>query len=394
MQNFTFQLPTKLIFGRDEQKHIGEHLRQAMPGLQKILLHYGGGSIKRSGLYDEVTASLRESGIAFAALGGVVPNPRVSLVYEGIGLCRCEDAELILAVGGGSVIDSAKAIALGVCREGDVWRMFTEKTPAEKALPVATILTIPASGSECSDVSVITNEAEQRKLGYHGEALRPLLSVVNPALFATLPKHQIANGIADIMSHIFERYFTHTTHTDVTDELCEGVLRAVMKNAPRVLVNSEDYDAWCEIGLAGTLAHNGLLGRGRQEDWGCHGLEHELSAVYDVAHGAGLAVLTPHWMEYARRLNVPLFEQFARNVMGVTGGRDAEATVLEGIERLRRFFREMGLPGTLKELGIGPERLEEMAKKVTGAAFGNESGRGNFLKLKWQDALKIYRMAL
>jgi len=394
MQNFTFQLPTKLIFGRDEHKHIGAHLQQAMPGLQKILLHFGGGSIKKSGLYGEITASLAASGIAFAELGGAVPNPRVSLVYEGIDLCRREGAELILAVGGGSVIDSAKAIALGVCCEGDVWRMFTEKIPAEKALPVATILTIPASGSECSDVSVITNEAEQRKLGYHDGVLRPLLSVVNPALFATLPRNQIANGVADIMSHMFERYFTHTAHTDVTDELCEGVLRAVMKNARRVMANPGDYDAWSEIGFAGTLAHNGLLGRGREEDWGCHGLEHELSAIYDVAHGAGLAVLTPHWMEYAWRLNVPMFEQFARHVMGVAGGRDAEAAVLEGIERLRRFFCEMGLPGTLTELGIGPERLEEMAKKVTGAAFGNESGRGNFLKLKWQDALEIYRMAL
>ena len=394
MQNFIFQLPTKLIFGRDEQKHIGAHLKQAMPGLQKILLHYGCGSIKRSGLYDEVAASLLESGIAFAELGGVAPNPRVSLVYEGIELCREEGVELILAVGGGSVIDSAKAIALGLCCEGDVWRLFREKIPASKALPVATILTIPAAGSESSDVSVITNEAEQLKIGCHGDALRPLLSIVNPALFATLPKNQIANGTADIMSHIFERYFTHTAHTDVTDELCEGVLRAVMKNAPHVLANPQDYDAWCEIGFAGTLAHNGLLGRGRQECWGCHGLEHELSAVYDVAHGAGLAVLTPYWMEYVWQLNIPLFERFARNVMGVTDGRDARAAIAGGINRLRGFFRDMGLPGTLKELGIGPERLEEMAKKVTGAAFGNESGRGSFLKLKWQDALEIYRMAL
>jgi len=394
MQNFTFQLPTKLIFGRDEQKHIGAYLRQAMPGLRKILLHYGGGSIKRSGLYDEVAASLQGAGIAFAELGGVVPNPRVRLVREGIELCRREGVELVLAVGGGSAIDSAKAIALGLRCEGDVWRLFREKIPADKALPLATILTIPAAGSESSNCSVISNEDEQLKIGYHSEALRPILSIINPALFATLPAYQVASGVADIMSHIFERYFTHTAHTDVSDELCEGVLRAVMKNAPRVLADPEDYDAWCEIGWAGTLAHNDLLGRGRQEDWGCHGLDHELSALYGVTHGAGLAVLTPYWMEYAWRLNVPMFEQFARNVMGVTGGRDAQATITEAIARLRSFFKSLGLPGTLTELGVGPERLEEMAKKVTGAAFGVEVGRGNFLKLKWQDALEIYRMAL
>ena len=394
MENFTFRLSTKLIFGRDEHKNIGAYLKQELPGLRKLLLHYGGGSIKRSGVYDEIIASLRGAGIDFVELGGVVPNPRVSLVYEGIELCRREGAELVLAVGGGSAIDSAKAIALGVRCEGDVWRLYREKTPAPGALPVATILTIPAAGSESSDVSVINNEAEQLKIGYHDEALRPILSVVNPALFATLPKDQIANGVADIISHIFERYFTHTAHTDVTDELCEGVLRAVMKNAPLVLADPENFDAWSEIGFAGTLAHNGLLGRGRQECWGCHGLEHELSAVYDVAHGAGLAVLTPYWMEYVWRLNVPLFEQFARNVMGVAGGRDAQANIAEAIARLRQFFKRLGLPGTLTELGIGPERLEEMAKKVTGAAFGKESGRGAFLKLKWQDALEIYRTAL
>ncbi|MCL2299954.1 MAG: iron-containing alcohol dehydrogenase, partial [Firmicutes bacterium] len=359
MENFTFRLSTKLIFGRDEHKNIGAYLKQELPGLRKLLLHYGGGSIKRSGVYDEIIASLRGAGIDFVELGGVVPNPRVSLVYEGIELCRREGAELVLAVGGGSAIDSAKAIALGVRCEGDVWRLYREKTPAPGALPVATILTIPAAGSESSDVSVINNEAEQLKIGYHDEALRPILSVVNPALFATLPKDQIANGVADIISHIFERYFTHTAHTDVTDELCEGVLRAVMKNAPLVLADPENFDAWSEIGFAGTLAHNGLLGRGRQECWGCHGLEHELSAVYDVAHGAGLAVLTPYWMEYVWRLNVPLFEQFARNVMGVAGGRDAQANIAEAIARLRQFFKRLGLPGTLTELGIGPERLEE-----------------------------------
>ena len=391
MLNFTLSLPTKLIFGKDEHKNIGQYVK---PYASKILLHYGGGSIKRSGVYDEITASLTEAGIAFAALGGVAPNPRVSLVREGIALCRKENVELVLAVGGGSAIDSAKAIAIGVPYDGDVWALYREKIITGKALPVATVVTIPAAGSEMSDSSVISNEAEQRKCGHRDHATRPVLSVVNPALFMTLPKAQLANGAADIMSHIFERYFTQTGHTDVSDELCEGVLRAVMKNALKLVADQNDYDAWCELGWASSLAHNDLLGRGREEDWACHHIEHELSAIYDVAHGAGLAVLTPNWMEIAYKANTPMFLQFARNVMGVTGGRDADEIVLEGINRLRRFFRELGLPGTLTELGIGPDRLEEMAKKTTGVAFGKEAGEGNFMRFDWRGVLEILEKSL
>ena len=394
MLNFAFQLPTKIIFGWDEQKNIGKYLKEYAPGLQKVLLHYGSGRIKQNGLYDEIAASLTDAGIAFAELGGVVPNPRVSLVYQGIELCRKEGVDLILAVGGGSAIDSAKAIALGMCYDGDVWDIYDKNIPTGKALPVAAVLTIPAAGSESSKSSVISNAEKGRKYGHNEELARPVVSVINPALFATLPKEQIGYGVADMMSHIFERYITQTQRTDVSDELCEGTLRAIMKNGPRLMADPGDYDAWCEIGFAGTLAHNDLLGRGREEDWGCHGLEHELSALYDVAHGAGLAVLTPSWMKYVYKLNIPMFEQFARNVMGVAGGRDAEAAILEGIDRLSAFFKSLDLPLTLRELGIGPERLEEMAKKCTGAWFGEEKGRGVFLKMTWQDALEIYRMAL
>jgi alcohol dehydrogenase YqhD (iron-dependent ADH family) len=394
MLNFTFQLPTKLVFGKDEHRNIGRYLRGYAPGLQKILLHYGSGRVKQTGLYDEIAASLRGAGIAFAELGGVVPNPRLRLVYEGIELCRREGAELILAVGGGSAIDSAKAIALGLRYDGDVWDIYEKNLPTGDALPVAAVLTIPAAGSESSKSSVISNEEKGRKIGHNEERARPVVSVINPALFMSLPKEQIAYGAADMMSHIFERYITQTPGGDVTDGMCEGVLRAIMKNAPRLMADPGDYGAWCEIGWAGTLAHNDLLGRGREEDWGCHGLEHELSAAYDVAHGAGLAVLTPHWMRYAYKRNIPMFEQFARNVMGVTGGRDAEAAVLEGIGRLRAFFQTLGLPLTLRELGVGPQRLEEMAKKCTGAWFGEEKGRGVFLKMTWQDALAIFEMAL
>ncbi len=392
MENFTFQIATKLVFGKDTQRQIGALLR---PYAKKILLHYGGGSIKRSGLYDEVTASLREAGIEFLELGGVVPNPRLSLVREGIALCRREDVELILAVGGGSAIDSAKAIAMGVLFDGDIWRVFEEDLRVEKALPVATVLTIPAAGSESSVSCVISNEEKVRKCGHSDDCVRPVLSVVNPALFATLPPDQIANGIADMMSHVFERYFTNTPHTDVSDELCEGLLRAIMRNAPRVIADPGDYDAWCEIGWAGSLAHNDLVGKGREQDWGCHGMEHELSAIYDVPHGAGLAVLTPAWMRYVYKTNTAMFLQFAREVMALrTQGRDAADTVLEAVELLQAFFRRLGLPQTLRELGIGEERLEEMAKKTTGAAFGPERGRGRFFKLTWQDALAIYRAAL
>ena len=390
MNNFDFYAPARILFGRGEENRIGELLR---PHAKKILLHYGGGSVKKSGLLDRVTASLKAAGVEYAELGGVKPNPRLSLVYEGIELCKKENVELILAVGGGSVIDSAKAIAMGVYYDGDIWEVYEQGKGIEKALPVATILTIPAAGSESSGDTVITNEEQQLKLGYGSSHLRPLLSVMNPELFFTLPENQLANGVADMMSHVFERYFTNTTHTDLTDGLCETVLRTLMKNALIAKEDMSNYDAWAELGFSGTVAHNGLVGMGRAQDWGCHNMEHELSAIYDVAHGAGLAVLTPGWMEYVYKDNVPMFVQFAVNVMGVNGSyRDPDAIVMEGINRLREFFRKMGLPGTLAELGIGEDRLEEMAKKCTGEAFGSEHPVGGLKKLYWQDVLNIYKL--
>lgn len=390
MLNFDFYAPARILFGRDAERDIGALLK---PHASKVLLHFGGGSIKKSGLYDRVTASLRASGLDFVELGGVKPNPRLSLVHEGIALCKREQVDLILAVGGGSVIDSAKAIAMGVYYEGDIWDVYESGEPVERALPVATILTIPAAGSESSGDTVITNEEKQLKYGYGSPRLRPLISVMNPELFYTLPRHQIASGVADMMSHVFERYFTNTVHTDLTDGLCEAVLRTLIKNAPLALNNPHDYDAWCELGFAGTVAHNGLVGMGREQDWACHNMEHELSAIYDVTHGAGLAVLTPGWMTYVHGDNVNMFVQFAVNVMGVEGSyRDPEAIVQEGIARLRTFFKGLGLPATLSELGIGPERLKEMAQKATGAAFGEESPIGGLKKLYWQDVLAIYEL--
>jgi alcohol dehydrogenase YqhD (iron-dependent ADH family) len=390
MLNFDFYAPARILFGKGEEKRIGELLK---PKASKVLLHYGGGSIKKSGLYDTVVASLKANRLAFVELDGVKPNPRLSLVHEGIALCKKENVDLILAVGGGSVIDSSKAIAMGVYYDGDIWDVYEEGKAIEKALPVVTILTIPAAGSESSGDTVITNEEKQLKYGYGSPHLRPLLSVMNPELFFTLPKEQLAYGVADMMSHVFERYFTNTTHTDLTDGLCEVTLKTLMKNALLVKKNMRDYDAWSELGFAGTVAHNGLVGMGRAQDWACHSMEHELSALYDVAHGAGLAVLTPGWMQYVYKDNVGMFVQFAVKVMGVEGSyRDSDAIIQEGIAHLKEFFGKMGLPSTLSGLGIGEDKLEEMAKKATGTAFGDEQPIGGLKKLYWQDVLNIYNL--
>ena len=389
MLNFDFYAPTRILFGKDTEKEIGGLLK---PHASKVLLHYGGGSIKKSGLYDVVVDSLNQAGVPFVELGGVKPNPRLSLVHEGITLCKKEGVDLILAVGGGSAIDSAKAIAMGVYYQGDVWDVYEQQLEVEKALPVAIILTIPAAGSESSDGTVITNEEKELKYGYGSPKIRPLLSIVNPERFYTLPGNQIANGVADIMSHIFERYFTNTVNVELTDGLCETVLRTIIKNAPLALANPQNYEAWCEVGFGGAIAHNSLLGMGREQDWACHNMEHELSAIYDVPHGAGLAVVTPAWMRYVYKDNINMFVQFAVNVMGVNGSyRDPEAIVLEGIDRLSEFFVKMGLPSTLSELGIDGTNLELMAKKATKIEFGPEEPLGGLKKLTWQDVLAIYK---
>jgi alcohol dehydrogenase YqhD (iron-dependent ADH family) len=390
MLNFDFLVSTRLIFGKGTQSETGELLKSY--GAKKVLLHYGGGSIKKSGLYDEVTASMKKSGVDFVELGGVAPNPRLSLVYKGIELAGKENADFILAVGGGSAIDSAKAIAVGAMSERDVWDYYMGKAEVDKALPVATILTIPAAGSETSISSVITNEDLELKYSIDVPVIRPVFSIMNPELFFTLPKNQMGYGVADIMSHIFERYFTHTASTDLTDALCEATLRVVMKNALIVAERPDDYNAWAQIGHGGSMAHTNILGLGREQEWSCHRMEHELSAIYDVAHGGGLAVLTPAWIDYVYRENIPMFLQFAVNVMGVTDGsyREPESIIREGVRRLRAFFKAVGLPGTLRELGIGAEKLELMAKKATRAQFGNESPLGSIKKLYWQDVLNIY----
>lgn len=387
MLNFEFYNPTHIVFGRGTETRVGELVQRH--GAKKVLLHYGGGSIKKYGLYDVVTASLQKSGIEYVELGGVKPNPRLSLVQEGIRLCREAGVDFILAVGGGSAIDSAKAIAMGVPYDGDVWDFYLGKAEPQAALPLGVVLTIPAAGSESSTGTVITNEEGWYKRACNSLLLRPRFAIMNPELTYTLPAFQTAAGAADIMAHVMERYFTNEKHVDLTDRLCESTLRTMIKHVPIVLREPDNYDARAEVLWAGTIAHNDLLGTGRSEDWASHDIEHELSGIYDVAHGAGLAVIFPAWMKYVYRHNLDRFVQFAVRVFDVEYDfDDPERTVLAGIERLKAFFHSIGLPVSLKELGVGEDRLEEMARKCAG-----DTPVGNLVKLDEKDVLEIFRLA-
>lgn len=389
MDNFTFQNPTQIIFGRGVETRTGQAV---LPHGRNILLHYGGGSIKKTGLYDRVTASLREAGVAYTELGGVKPNPRLSLIHEGIRICREKGIDCILAVGGGSVIDSAKAIAVGVPYQGDVWDFYTRKAVPEEALPLATLLTIPAAGSESSDGSVVTKEEGELKRACGTPLMYPKVSLLNPELAMTLPPEQIANGVTDIMAHLMERYFTNTTHVELTDRLIEGVLKTMIRNAPLVLKDPSDYNAWAEIMWGGTVAHNNLLNTGRIGDWASHGIEHELSGIYDVAHGAGLAVVFPAWMKYVYRHDITRFVQFAVRVWNVDQDfHGPEATALAGIRALEEFFLSIGRPVRLGGLGIDEARLEEMARKATDE---DAHPLGQFVSLRSQDVLSILKLAL
>ena len=387
MENFVFQNATKIIFGKGTEIQTG---RECARFAKKVLLHYGGGSIRKSGLYDRVRASLQDAGVAFIDLAGVKPNPRLSLVQEGIRICRENKIDFVLAVGGGSVIDSAKAIAIGVPYKGDVWDFYTKKVPVTEALPVGVVLTIPAAGSESSNGSVITNEQGMFKKDAGAECMRPQFAIMNPELTFTLPPYQTACGAADIMAHVMERYFTRVPAVDFTDRLCEATLRTIIENVPVALAQPDDYDARAEIMWAGTIAHNDLLSTGRVGDWGSHMIEHELSGIYDVAHGAGLAVVFPAWMKHVYKNDVNRFARFASRVWGVEPRFDwPERTALEGIGRTKSFFRDIGLPTTFSELGIRDDRMEEMARKAT------EKGPvGNFIKLGAQDVVSVYRLAL
>ena len=391
MNNFTFFSPTYFVFGKDEENNAGKYVKRF--GGSKVLIHYGGGSVVRSGLLERVKNSLQEQGIASVELGGVKPNPRSGLVYEGIELCRKENVDFVLAVGGGSTIDSAKAIAAGTVYEGDFWDFYMGK-PVTKALPVGTILTIAAAGSEGSPDSVITKEEGMLKRGASGEAYRPVFSILNPALTQTLPAYQTACGITDIMAHLFERYFTNTRDVEVTDRVIEGLLMTMIHEAPKVIADPNDYQARANIMWAGMIAHNNCCGVGRDQDWASHALEHELSALYDCAHGAGLAVVFPAWMEYTMHHDVMRFAQVASRVWGCPMDfQNPEVTAKAGILAFRNFLKSIGMPQSITEFG-GKE--EDVAYLAHTAAYGNGNGGwlGSFVSLSEEDMVNIYQRML
>jgi alcohol dehydrogenase YqhD (iron-dependent ADH family) len=348
MENFTFINTTKIIFGKGTENQAGA---EAARYGRKILLHYGGGSIKKYGLYDRVLKSLKDAGLEVIELGGVKPNPMLDLVKKGIDICRKEKIDFILAVGGGSTIDSAKAIASGIPYSGDVWDFYSGKAELKEILPMGVVLTIPASGSESSSSSVITNEDGMYKRGFVSDLLQPKFAILNPEVTYTLPPYQSACGAADIMAHIMERYFTAVKNVDLTDRLCEAALKTVINNVSVVLEEPKNYDARAEIMWAGSIAHNNLLGTGRIGDWGSHKIEMEISGIYDLAHGAGLAVILPAWMKYVYKKDVERFAQFAVRVWDQEPDfYHLEKTALLGISRLKDFYKGIGLPVTLKEV--------------------------------------------
>jgi alcohol dehydrogenase YqhD (iron-dependent ADH family) len=387
MQNFEYCNGTKIIFGKGTESQIGSETAKYA---KRALLHHSGGSTVRSGLIDRVKDSLEKAGVEWVELDGVRPNPRLSLVYQGIDIVKKEKLEFIIACGGGSAIDSAKAIALGAVNEGDVWDFYERKKTANKALPLATIVTIPAAGSESSISSVITNEQGPWKRGVNFECIRPVFSILNPELTYTLPPYQTACGVADMLAHIMERYFTKEPHVELTDELCEGAMRVIIRNARKIFSGGEkNYDARAEIMWAGALAHNNLLSTGRIGDWASHGIEHELSALFDIAHGAGLSIIFPAWIRYNIKEDTPRLARFAAKVWGVDGAfYDWEQAALEGVMRMEQFFRSIGLPVTFAEAGLDPAKIPEMSKRAV--KFGP---LGNYQKLDEKAVEAIYRIA-
>ncbi len=389
MNNFEFYSPTCFVFGKETESKTGEYVKRF--GGTKVLIHYGGGSVVRSGLLDRVKKSLDAENIPYVELGGVKPNPRSGLVYEGIDLCKKENVDFILAVGGGSTIDSSKAIAAGAVYDGDFWDFYQGKR-IEKALSVGTVLTIAAAGSEGSPDSVITKEEGMFKRGASGDAIRPKFSILNPALTQTLPAFQSAAGITDIMAHLYERYLTNTEEVEVTDRLIEGLLLTMVHEGPRVIADPNNYDARANIMWAGTLAHNNMCGVGRSQDWLSHSIEHELSALYDCAHGAGLAVTMPAVFKYELSHNVMRFAQVAVRVWGCQMDfAHPEVTALAGINALQRFLISIGMPSNFAELGAKEEDIPKLVE-VLCRGDGRTGTISGFITLNEDDCAKIYKM--
>lgn len=388
MNNFNFYSPTFFVFGKERENEAGKYVKRF--GGTNVLIHYGSGSVLKSGLLDRVKKSLEASAIKFTELGGVVPNPRSGLVYKGIDICKKEKIDFILAVGGGSVIDSAKAIALGAVSDGDFWEFYLGKK-VEKALPVATILTLTAAGSEGSTGSVITHENGMLKRAANSDLLRPVFSILNPELTCSLPAYQTACGATDMMAHVMERYFTNTKNVEITDRLCEAVLLTVINETPKALSNPNDYEARANLMWAGMVAHNDICGVGREQDWSSHGMEHELSGLYDVAHGAGLAVMFPAWMKYVMQNDIMRFAQFAVRVWGCEMDfSNPENTARKGIEKYEQFMTSIGMPIRFSQLGA---KAEDIPTLVSSIGLGKHT-MGSFVKLKQEDIKKIYELAV
>lgn len=389
--NFEYYTPTKVIFGKKTEEQTGTLVKAE--NCKKVLIHYGGKSAVRSGLIDRIKASLEQVHVSYVTLGGVVPNPHLSLVYEGIELCKKENVDFILAVGGGSVIDSAKAIGYGVANEGDVWDFFERKREAGACLPIGVVLTIAAAGSEMSNGCVITNEKEGLKRAYDTDLCRPRFAVMNPQLTMTLPAYQTASGVVDILMHTMERYFNQSDNMEITDSISEALMKTVMKYARVLTDNPSDYKARAEIMWAGSLAHNGLTGCGTDGgDWASHNMEHELGGMFDVAHGAGLAAIWGSWARYVSHAAMQRFVKFAVNVQGVTPGDSDEETVERGITSMEDFYRSIDMPTSLRELGVEPteQQISRMAASCEQATGG---ANGCVVPLKKEDMIQIYQMA-
>ncbi|RSD27563.1 iron-containing alcohol dehydrogenase [Mesobacillus subterraneus] len=387
MDNFTFYNPTKLIFGKGQL----EELKNEVPKYgKKVLLVYGGGSIKRNGLYDSVKKLLHEIGAEVSELPGVEPNPRLSTVHKGVKICKEEGIGFLLAVGGGSVIDCTKAIAAGAKYDGDAWDLVTKKAFATEALPFGTVLTLAATGSEMNAGSVITNWETNEKYGWGSPVTFPQFSILDPVNTFTVPKDQTIYGIVDMMSHVFEHYFHLTENTEFQDRMCESLLLTVMEKAPKLLEDLENYEYRATILYAGTMALNGILNMGYRGDWATHNIEHAVSAVYDIPHGGGLAILFPNWMKHNLHVKPERFKTMAVRVFGVNpDGKTDEEAGLEGIEKLREFWNSIGAPSRLADYEIDDSKIELMADK---AMINGEFG--NFAKLNREDVLEIYRMSL
>lgn len=390
MVNHEFSMPTRIIYGEGCHKDVGKHL---IKYTRKVLFVYGGGSVKKTGLYDSVIASMQQNGVEWVELSGIPANPTVDYVYDGIRLCRENQISFVFGVGGGSVIDVAKAIAAGVPYHGDVWDFFGKGIEAKEALPTANILTIPGTGSEGGRNIVISNAKTQEKIGIYNDLFRPIFAILDPTLCTTIPQNQISGPVYDMLSHTMERYFTRTLHTDVIDGIAEGIMRAILKNGLAVYHDSSDVKAWGELMIASNFSHNGITGVGRVGDWTNHGTEEVISGIYNIPHGVGLSIVTPAWMRYVYQKHPLLFAQFATNVMGVQGSyREPERLALEGIEALENFSQRMGLPIHLRDVGIDNSKLEFMAKRA--CSYKPDGLLGTLEPLTWKDVVEIYQIAL